>query len=48
MQNVSELQLIILMEKKRDVDVNEMIKVINLQDDTKRIVQRTKYKTVKC
>ena len=35
---------ITLPEKDRNVDVNELIKLYNLPDDTKRVVQRTKTK----
>ena len=36
-----------LPDKNRNVDVNEIIKLYNLPDDTKRIVQRTKTKISK-
>ena len=38
---------ITLPEKDRNVDVNELIKLYNLPDDTKRVVQRTKTKISK-
>ena len=38
---------ITLPDKNRNVDVNEIIKLYNLPDDTKRIVQRTKTKISK-
>ena len=46
MQIVSEPNLI-LQDKNRNVDVNEIIKLNNLPDDTKRIIKRTKSMTSK-